>query len=120
MTRHINAPANFAAGEINFRDNDWFGACPQLDAAGKTAARARGEVKRLEIARVSGTRFEFAEEVVPGDRYLTVDATRPVKVLEFANQHGKYKFWGQQGVDPTVIEITVWFDIPGVNDDPAT
>ena len=102
--------------QVNFRQADWMGACPQLTAAEKTRAMVVGEVRRVTVQYRAGTRIEMAEEEVPGDRICSVDATRLEKTLRFGNVLGKATMWWQGVAGTEDAEVEVSFDIPREED----
>ncbi len=95
---------------INFRTADYFG---QAGVHNAEDAIERGELKRVDIALVSGTSIAPCDDA--GDyaagNYNTADATRPVIRTDYANgEHAYRQWWTSSGA--VVLEVEVWFDVP--------
>lgn len=116
MVRQFAADTGGAFVAQDFRDADWFGACPQLSTAEKNAAMARGEVRAITVTVTSGT-FDQAEEANPnaapgGNRFVRAASGTAVTTFtrRYVNAIGLHEVWWRiAGADG---QIEVWFDIP--------
>lgn len=116
MSRRFTAENQATWVEMDFRAASWFGACDILTSAERTAAQARGEIKRVNVTCDSGS-VDLADALVPGDRYTQVDSAGlfPEATLDYQNAHGRYRIWYQTG-GASDFEVEVFFDIPRESD----
>lgn len=118
MVRQFAASTGGAFQAQDFRAADWFGACPQLTAAQKTAAMGRGEVRAITVTVTSGT-FDQAEEADPapgtGNRFVRAAAGTSVTTFtrRYINAVGLHEVWWRIAAADGQIEV--WFDIPAAN-----
>ena len=97
----------------DMRTDSWFGACPRLSASEKVAAKARGEVKQINISVTTGL-VRLSEEAVPVGRYSTATATGvfPSLTSSFLNSDSFYEPYLDTNNSSATFEVEVWFDIP--------
>ena len=119
MVRQFAADTGGSFVAQDFRDADWFGACPQLTAAQKADAMARGEVRAITVSVTSGT-FDQAEEETPnappgGNRFVRAAAGTNITTFtrRYINAVGLHEVWWRIAAADGQIEV--WFDIPAAN-----
>lgn len=112
IRRHLASATYAFNSPVDLRTDAWFGACPQLTADEKTAAKLRGEAKKVSIRLVSGTEIRLAEESSPSDRYISADATVPVVEGTWSNRTARGVLNLSSNGGAVVLEVEVEFDIP--------
>lgn len=112
IRRRLSSATYTFGTPIDLRTDAWFGACPQLTADEKIAAKARGEAKKVSVRLVTGTVIKTADEASPGDRWNSADATVPIVTSTYSNRTAPYQLNWDSASGAVVLEVEIEFDIP--------